>query len=580
MRSPVLVLGFALLLLLVPAARAGDADVVTQLYDVGPLLQPDRPPEIQVLGLPTAGLALRQTEDDEEEPAAFLEGEALLELVHAAVPGGWDEDERTLLQLEGRQLIVRAGAEAHEGVAGLLGELWTEATRRIRVDGIRLVYDAGGRERLAQDGLLAALRAGRADAKTRDALVSAASESSSAAAVVRPGSAATLGRLRATSYVSDYAVEIAQDSVVGDPVIRTVNTGWFVGATPHLLQEGDVYLEVLAQTADLHEPMRRQPLEATPFGTVDLPTCRTLRLHDAARLRAGESLILGSIPRYAEGRLEVLVLTPTVRGGRALRRGLRRWDVSALTAMPPRWTLTHAVPNVRGVVNAGSLNPPSLERLEAAEPVTSVDGLVEAVTTSLGDEAWEGIGVWLAPWGRAVMARNEPGVLVTIERHIAERERVLGHESAVIRLLAEQTDGSEPLASATLALPHGRSVVWQAGVERAYVADWSVEVAQEARTGEPQIATVFGGLAFEARLDPAPVADRFALTLDLHWADLDEHMESRRTHNECTGIVDIPRIERLDVHGDLVIARGETQRFDAGTLADGRRLVVEVSLGR
>ena len=48
---------------------------------------------------------------------------------------GWDEDERTLLTLEGRQLIVRAGKAAHDGVARLLAELWTEATRRIVIEG-------------------------------------------------------------------------------------------------------------------------------------------------------------------------------------------------------------------------------------------------------------------------------------------------------------------------------------------------------------------------------------------------------------------------------------------------------------
>jgi hypothetical protein len=123
-------------------------------------------------------------------------------------------------------------------------------------------------------------------------------------------------------------------------------------------------------------------------------------------------------------------------------------------------------------------------------------------------------------------------------------------------------------------------VGWQSGVERAYVADWDVEVAQEARSGDPWIGTVFGGLALTLRLDPAPVPDRFALTLDLAWTFLDLRMETRRTNNDCTGVLDVPRTWRLDAHSDLVLARGETQRIDAGTLEDGRRAVVEVALGR
>lgn len=580
MHSTRFVLGLALLLIALPTARAADDDVVTRLYDVGALLQADSPPDVQILGLPPSGLALRPTEDDEEEPTAFLVAEALLELVHSAVPGGWDEDERTLLSVEGRRLMVRAAPAAHDGVAELLAKLWTEAMRRVSIEGIRLVYGAAERARLAEGDLLAALRSGRIDAKTRDALVQAAGSSSVASTVVRAGSPGTLGRVRATSYVRSYDVEIAQDSVVGNPQVDTVVTGWFVGVTAHRLQAGGILLDAQVQTADLEEPLRRQALEAEPFGSVDLPSCRVLRFVTAARVQPGQSVVLSAAPEGDHGPLEVVILTPTPRGERGLRQDLRRWDVSGLTAMQQRWRMTTAASELRGAVRAGALNPPRIVRLEAADPVVVVDDLVEAITSSLGDEAWEREGVWLAPWGRALLARNDPTVLATIDRHVTEREHTLASESAMFRLMALEGDHSETLAAATLALPHGRNVVWQGGVERAYVADWDVEVAQEARTGDPMIGTVFGGLAFEARLDPAPVSDHFALTLALVWSQLDPRMETRRLHNECTGVVDIPRLARLDLQTDLVARRGETQRIDAGTLEDGRRLVVELTLGR
>lgn len=580
MRTTALVLGLGLLsLALAPALHAADEDLATRIYDVGPLLRTDRPPDGVTLGIPDPDLDLRPLGDeDEEEPLGFLEPDALVDTVLAVVPAGWDEDDEVRLELEGRRLLVRASPAVHEAVARLLGDLWTEATRRIRVEGIHLRLGPEARKRLGEADLLEALATGRLDAAARSRLV-AASASSSGAVSVRPGAWGSLGRTRSTAYVGDYAVEIAQDSIVGDPVVSTVTTGWFVDVTPHRLQDGDVYLDVLAQAAELEEPMRRQPLEVQPFGSVDLPTCRVLRFRTAARLGPGESLLVGSAPRRAHDPWELLVLTPSVVGGRAARPDLRRWDLSALTAMPAVWTLTRELPEVRGVVDAGAMNPPRFARLEPEEPIASVDSLLEAVATTLGDEIWERENVWFARAERSLMAHHEPAVLARVERLLADREAALVHEPAVVRLLAVSGERTDVLASASVALPHGRSVVWQAGVERAYVADWSVEVAQEARTGEPQVATVFGGLAFEARLDPAPVSDRFALTLDLLWADLDPHMETRRMHNECTGIVDVPRLARLDVHADLVVARGETQRFDAGTLEDGRRLVVEVALG-
>ncbi len=584
-------LGLALLLLVpfvlpaLPAAHAGEGDVVTALYDVGPLLQPDRPPPVEVLGLPPSGVALRPIEDDnEEEPAAFLAGEDLVELILSSVLG--DEDERTLVSLEGRQLLVRASDTDQARVAKLLADLWAEATRRIAVDGLRLRFDDEGRARLASEGLLDALRSGRVDRETRDALVGASSLSSAASTVARPGSRSTLGRVRATAYVRDYDVEIAQDSRVGNPLVDTVTTGWFVDATAHTLQGGATFLDVTAQTASLEEPVRRQPLEAEPFGTVDLPTCRVLRLSAAARVEPGESLVVTAAPGGDRGLLEVLVLTPAVRGDPTLRRDLRRYDVSALTAMPPRWQLTTAPLWVAGIFDAGTLNPPRFRRLEPADPVADEDDLVEAILSSLGDEVWEREGTWLVPRGRMLLAVNDAAVLEVIEHHVRDRERALADESLALRLLAVEGDAgdggdrTEVLASATLSAPHGRTVVWQSGVERAYVADWEVEVAQEERSGDPVIGTVFGGLAFEARLDPAPVPDRFALTLALSWTDLDPRMETRRTNNECTGVLDIPRIARLDLRSDLVVRRGETQRIDGGTLEDGRRLVVELTLTR
>ena len=574
------VFGFALLLLLVPPVRAGEDDLVTRLYDVGPLLQADRAPAVEVLGLPPGGWELVPEEGDEDEPRAFLEGEVLVDLVVSAVPGGWEEDESALLALEGRQLIVRAREAAHAGVARLLGDLWTEATRRIALEGVHLVFDAEGRKRHAPGGLLDAARTGRADARTRDALLAAARHASAASTVVRPGSRGALGRVRATAYVRDYAVEIAQDSVVGNPVVTTLATGWFVEVAAHVLHDGAILLDGTAQTAALDEPMRRQPLEAEPFGSVDLPTCRVLRFLVGARVVPGESLVATAAPGGERGPLEMLVLTPTLRGERAPRADLCRYDVSALTAMPPRWRLTTSPSEVVPSIDAGALNPPRFASLEPDEPIAQVDDLVEALTTTLGDEVWEREGAWLMTSEQALLVRQDEAVLTAIDRIVADRERVFADEPVVVRLLAVDGDRIETLAEAALRAPHGRAVAWQSGVERAYVADWDVEVAQEARCGDPWVATVFGGLALELRLDPAPVPDRFALTLDLGWTDLDPHMETRRTNNECTGILDIPRTARLDARGDLVLARGETQRIDAGTLEDGRRAVVEVALGR
>lgn len=578
MRFTGFVVTAALLLLFVPAAAAEEPDVVTRLYDVGPLLQPDRPPAFESLGLPPSGLDLVPEEEDEDEPRSFLDGDALAELFDAALPGVW-EDDQTLVELEGDRLLVRAGADAQAAVSGLLAALWTEATRRIEIRGTRLLFSPEDRGRLGA-GLLDAARSGHVDARMRDALIAAASRSSSASTVVRPGSRGALGRVRATSYVSDYAVEIAQDSVVGDPWVTDLSTGWFVDVQAHALHDGSVLLDGTAQTAMLEEPIRRLPLEAEPFGSVDLPACRVLRTLVNARVAVGECLVTTAAPHGERGPLEMLLLTPTLHGERARPGTLRRYDLSALTAMPPRWRLARTPSPLAAWLDVGALNPPRFERLDAPDPILEVDDLVETFRSTLGDEAWEREGVWLSASEYALLAHHDAATLGALDRLLAQRERRFADQSVVVRLLAVDGERSETLTSAALRVAHGRPAVFQAGVERAYVADWEVEVAQEARAGDPRVATVFGGLALTLQLDPAPVPDRFPLVVDLSWTLLDPHLETRRTHNECTGVLEIPKSARVDLRTELVLRAGETQKVDAGTLEDGRRAVVVLTLGR
>jgi len=580
-RTPLLVL----LALLSPAptepARADDDGLLTRTYDVAPLVTAAPEPEVLVLGLPPAGLAFRPEEEDADEPAAYLPADALVELLLTSVPGPWEDDDRTVVGVEGEKLVVRADAATQAAVERFLGRLWNDAMVRVALEGRHLVFDATSRARLAEQGLLDVLASGRVGSRSVAALVEAATASSAAAATVRPGQRGTLGRVESTTYVRDYDVEIAQDSAVGDPVVDALASGWLLDVRPYRLQDGSLLLEVLGQAVEPERPLRREALEVEPLGTVDLPACRALRFAGNARIVSGGAVAWTAAPAGEGGPLEVVLLSARLVGEAPARETPRRYDVAALAAMPFGWRLTHEPPFVQGALDAGALNPPRFVRIEPEHPVAAPEELLEEILERTGPDLWERDGAWMTSVDRALLASHDEAVLDDVGEILREREGALDARRLRVRLLAVAADETvEVLADAGLDCPLDLSVAWLCGVERAYVADWDVEVAQEARAGDPQIGTAFGGLALEARLEPARQAGAFALGVALSYTDLDPVMETRRLHNECTGAVDVPRLTRRDVQQQIVLLTGATQRLDAGTLDDGRRLVVEVTLAR
>ena len=71
-----------------------------------------------------------------------------------------------------------------------------------------------------------------------------------------------------------------------------------------------------------------------------------------------------------------------------------------------------------------------------------------------------------------------------------------------------------------------------------------------------------------------------AAAADLGVAELATGAHHGPAHRSSAGDEPPTLSQPCDETVHLVLARGETQRIDAGTLEDGRRAVVEVALGR
>jgi hypothetical protein len=585
MKLHLLVLTAVLAVCVLPAARAEDADVL-RVYDVGVLLAGEMTAPFEILGLPPGVGTLEEFLEEEEEdaePAPFIDGDALVEIVDSAVSrtGG---DLRADVEVQGRQLVVRAPPAAQAIVERTLGALWRAAAQRIVVEGTWVRVGAEGRGALHTGGLLERLQGGRLDAETHRAVLATvrdvSGDISSAATAVRSGRRGTLGRVRSQSYVRDYDVEIAQDSRVGNPIVWPLGTGWFADLRPCLLQDGSVLIDVVGQVARVEGPIRLQALEVEPFGSIELPVCSVLRFAGSGRAMPGQTLAWVSAPEGEAGLLDVLMLRPVVRSTAGEPGRIRRYDVSRLTTPPVRWRMAR-IPAAQHHQRLGMLTPWRLVPAEPWEPLIEEDMLLDAIVLEFGEETWERGGTSMLQVTGALVVEGDAALHAGIAKLLGARERALDTERVAVRLLATDDAGeTREIGAAWLDLPYGRSVGWQSGTERAYVADWDVEVAQEERVGDPIVEKVVEGLALTLVLGRAPVEGRALLRLDLSWTDVHPEIEVRRLENECTGIVEVPKLDLLSARQDLVLEFGVPEIVEAGNLPDGRAFQVEIVLAR
>jgi hypothetical protein len=566
-----------LAILALPAAARADEAVVRRAYEVAALLAFPEDAVAGPMGLAEDLALLGEEVPEPPEPAAFLEEDALIELLRASVePTFWEEDERARLEVSGRRLLVHAPEAVQRQVEAFLGLLWGEASRRVRIDASWLELSEAAYAGLPTP-LADALARGRLDAdlagRLRAATAAAGGRVSSASAVVRPGQRAVLGRREQRSYLGDFAVEIAMDSVVGNPIMETLTTGWQLDVVPFRLQGDATLLELTLQSAESPGEPRRLSLEAEPLGEVELPACRLLRFASAARLEPGEAL--AATQRVPEGGWRVLVVLPAQEGGSRRALPPRILDLRALTHLRFDERL-RAVDDM--LVQPGQVLVPV--QTEPPREPPDVEAWLGRLRDATGESEWEREGAWLVASGRSLFARHEPPVLDRLGAELGSIERTeLETLRLEVVLEAETPEGGrEPRAQARLEVPAGRWVYWQAGIERTYVGDWDVEVAQEARVGDPIVGRLFAGVALSLLAHPAPVAGQATLSIDASLCDAAADFPIRRSGNAVTGVLEIARFSASSARRDLVLRDGQPIGIDAGETEDGRRLVLTVRL--
>ena len=191
-------------------------------------------------------------------------------------------------------------------------------------------------------------------------------------------------------------------------------------------------------------------------------------------------------------------------------------------------------------------------------PFGGPDELIDRVKTSVADPgAWEAEGTSLShAGGRWIVVRNRPDVVAATETFLRslEREALVTYEIDVACFAGEASSvGTEglaravergalvPLAGARATAVGGQRVAGRVGSMTAYVQDEDVEVAEDAKIGDPIVGVAPDGLGFDARVTRGP--ERLRLDVAAWWSAQD--LERARDTGE-TGTLSLPRADTCE----------------------------------
>ena len=552
-------------------------DLRTTRIDVQALTEAHAHRRGRLLGAPAPGEVFNEGWGDLEEPRGYFSPDVLVELIHTHVqPRTWETIDGAYLEARQGWLHMRNRPEVVAEVEAFLYQLSLEAQQRVLLN----VEVKQG----ASEGM---------DAAASDARTTASGSLSLPLGVER-----ALEHTSRVRYVADYEVEIAQGSNISNPVVLSIDGG-FVGsfvATPTI--DGDrIVLEGLLQTADYGEP-RKLPLGvdeehiAAPYrserrqsnGEIELPQSDHAQAHFTAVLPAARGTV--SIPLTVRGRSVAVQIDTRLQG---VRGKTPTWDLRGLTRRPMAIRFGKSAdgrpveslaPRVRYF--AGDEENPVYRHEEE---------IVEELRTVVDPAYWEEqgmIGIWDS--GRMVLRADD-------RRMAAVRSFLLDIEKQALRPLqvelrvwsrtgpvragpadAFPREGARLVAGGRVPTLSGRMASLMIGSTANYVADYDVEVAQEARIADPIIGQAFDGLVANVR--PTLSADKQTVGLSI------QMLMSRRTIAERAfdtgtrylGPIDHVQEDRRVVQENIRFPTSGVYLLDLGVdpTDETRRLVGEV----
>ncbi len=414
-----------------------------------------------------------------------------------------------------------------------------------------------------------------------------------------PGILSWVKSTRCQQYVVDFEVEIAQGSNISNPIIYTPEEGLVgeIRATPmldgtHVLVEGIVqrgrYTQVRSHTLGIDEECIKMPFRSefrSHAGTLELPTFDLTNLHWTAVVRSGEVV---EIPVSWKGQSQ------TFR---------TRVEAPSAPGETPVLELAHLTrPNLPFRVGSNDyyelqrgMGAPYPSWVEASRdlPLASLETLADLTHQIVDPEGWEereslkviGQSRLLVPPQTGL--RDRITELLMAREQAAIRPVILDLKAYSVALDAPIGPGAtvEPgqaqlVAGGRMPTIAGRMTTIQIGSTMNFLADYDVEVAQEARIADPIVGQSFEGLA--ANLRPRfPRESRFVTVeaeMLLSFRTLDP--EPIDLNAQYLGPLDRVTTRRSVVNQTLQIPRGGTYVIDLGPDPKDptRKLVAELGV--
>lgn len=314
------------------------------------------------------------------------------------------------------------------------------------------------------------------------------------------------GRFR--SFVRDFDLEVAQDSKLGDPKIDLLFEGLRLGVDVSPMIDGRHYARIGIQDADLADPMRSHSLGVEYLGSVHVP-----------EVQVDEGMVAAAVP---DGGGVVIAAA----GGRWLVMLTRESELSSVGVPVAPFGLADLPDGShRRVVRYPGEGDPWVSDAEIDDPLLRLDLMLGGMFGG----------------GEAPVERVASSLLIEDAELRAQVEESLRAECRNVRTLSFELAwgavGAEALRDAAgreeparwvdvaASLQHhsllptvaGQRFSTASGVERQFVADYEVEIAQDASASNPVMRRSFAGMSAHGVVDIAYTGEP-RLSIDVRWS--------------------------------------------------------------
>jgi hypothetical protein len=586
MKTAAFILG---LLVIVGTAMGQNVELELRLYDVSAITEARA--HTYGVRLGHRGTSGDYEEMEEREPTPFLEVDAVADYIRETVePNSWDAG-GDVMGMEGGILAVKNRPAVHDKIREFIAKLAAAASQRIGFSVEVYELDDARYPTLKRDVLpksepqTAAMEVRRIESASGEAW---------------PGVSTAVQVTNRVRFVRDYDVEIAQGSNISDPVVDFGTEGTVLELIARPTIDGKrLLVDVIVQHGRFDRPFRELELGideeyfAEPYRS-DLP--KNLGIMQLPTFRHSGVVMTRIVP--AGGTFTI----PIVSGGRTL---VFQVKTKLLGSTPPGNILyTGALCHRPEKVYFGDPVEGEEDELARIAPTLHRGGDHSRFFTGT-EELLDFIVQNVAPWyweeGEAsvgITERQDIHIKASDDITKAVRKFVMEFEAQQLRqvyfdLRVYSSGGAAalgprdafpagtPVYAATVSTLPGRRASLQTGNTMNYLADYEVEVAQEARISDPIVAQSFEGMVADIQPRLTPDEQGVITKLKLLIAQR-KHGEPFDSGTRFLGPLDRIEEHRAEIDTTVTIPTGKVFLLDAGAnpAKPGERLLVAVRASR